>query len=94
MRVLDEALSDRDLGLRRGRQRVRLSVPPLLNVGSFTVGLWVGTAHEELLDEPAAAAFSLQGHDRGRPDRVLVGGPAVRRRRGPDPVRRSWARDR
>ena len=75
VRILDEALSDAGPGrLRRGRQRVRLTVPPVLNVGDFTVGLWVGTAHEDLLDEPAAATFSLQGHDRGRPDRVLVAG--------------------
>jgi ABC-type polysaccharide/polyol phosphate transport system ATPase subunit len=75
VRILDEALSDQGpRRLKRGRQRVRLSVPPVLNVGDFTVGLWVGTAHEDLLDEPSAAAFSLHGHDRGRPDRVLVAG--------------------
>ena len=75
VRILDEALSDSGAGrLHRGRQRVRLSVPPMLNVGDFTVGLWLGTAHEDLLDEPAAATFSLHGHDRGRPDRVLVAG--------------------
>ncbi|SEQ05619.1 ABC transporter ATP-binding protein [Microlunatus flavus] len=73
VRILDEALSDRTPGvLHRGRQRVRLRVPPMLNVGDFTVGLWVGTAHEDLVDEPAAATFSLHGHDRGRPDRVVV----------------------
>jgi ABC-type polysaccharide/polyol phosphate transport system ATPase subunit len=73
VRILDEALSDLGSGpLHRGRQRVRLSVPPILNVGDFTVGLWLGTAHEDLLDEPAAATFSLHGHDRGRPDRVVV----------------------
>jgi ABC-type polysaccharide/polyol phosphate transport system ATPase subunit len=75
VRILDEVLSDEGPGrLHRGRQRVRLSVPPMLNVGDFTVGLWVGSAHEELLDEPAAATFSLHGHDRGRPDRVVVAG--------------------
>ena len=75
VRILDEALSDDGPGrLHQGRQRVRLSVPPMLNVGDFTVGLWIGTAHEELLDEPAAASFTLHGHDRGRPDRVLVAG--------------------
>ena len=73
VRVLDQALSD--AGPHRlpvGRHRARLTVPPLLNVGEFTVGLWVGSAHEDLLDEPAAATFRLFGHDRGRPDRVLV----------------------
>jgi ABC-type polysaccharide/polyol phosphate transport system ATPase subunit len=75
VRVLDEVLSDLGPGrLRRGHQRVRLAVPPILNVGDFTVGLWLGTAHEDLLDEPSAATFSLHGHDRGRPDRVVVAG--------------------
>lgn len=75
VRILDEVLSDGGpVRLPRGRHRVRLPVPPMLNVGDFTVGLWLGTAHEDLLDEPAAAAFSLHGHDRGRPDRVLVAG--------------------
>ena len=73
VRVLDEALSDSGpQRLRVGHHRARLSIPPLLNVGEFTVGVWLGTAHEELLDEPAAATFRLFGHDRGRPDRVLV----------------------
>lgn len=77
VRILDEALSDESPGrLHRGRQRVRLPVPPMLNVGDFTVGLWVGTAHEDVLDEPAAATFSLHGHDRGRPDRMIVAGLA------------------
>ena len=78
VRVLDEVLSDgaardgRPDRLHRGHQRVRLAVPPILNVGDFTVGLWLGTAHEDLLDEPSAGTFSLHGHDRGRPDRVVV----------------------
>jgi ABC-2 type transport system ATP-binding protein/lipopolysaccharide transport system ATP-binding protein len=72
-RVFDEALSDRSgPGLQRGRHRVVVDVPPVLNVGEHTVGVWVGTALDDLLTEPTAAAFTLHGPDRNRPDRVVV----------------------
>ena len=71
-RVLDEALSDTGQVLRRGRRRVVLRLPPLLNVGVHTVGVWAGSAHVDLLDEPTAATFTLHGSDRGRPDRAVV----------------------
>ena len=71
--ILDEMLSDRGpVRLPVGRHRVRMRVPSMLNVGEYTVGLWLGTAHDELLHEPAVATFSLQGHDRGRPRRAVV----------------------
>ena len=47
-------------------------LPAMLNVGDFTVGVWLGTAHEELLDQPAAATFTLHGSNQGRPDRVVT----------------------
>jgi ABC-type polysaccharide/polyol phosphate transport system ATPase subunit len=73
VRVLDQALSDRSGDrLAPGVYRAVLDVPPLLNVGEYTVGVWFGTAYDNLLDVAAAGAFSLQGSDRGRPGRVVV----------------------
>ncbi|HMA46454.1 MAG TPA: hypothetical protein VKP11_04535 [Frankiaceae bacterium] len=73
VRVLDETLSDHARPrLAPGAYLAEVEVPPLLNVGDFTVGVWFGTAHDEILDEPAAAPFSLHGSHRGRPDRVVV----------------------
>ena len=72
-RVFDEALSDRsDAGLPAGRHRLVLDVPAVLNAGEYTVGVWVGTPLEDLVMEPAAAAFALHGADRNRPDRAVV----------------------
>jgi ABC-2 type transport system ATP-binding protein/lipopolysaccharide transport system ATP-binding protein len=73
VRVLDEQFSD--CGGRRlapGRYRAEMPVPPILNVGEFAVGVWFGTAHTDLLSEPAATWFTLHGSDRARPDRILV----------------------
>ena len=73
MRVLDQMFSDTGHPrLPAGRYQARLEVPPVLNVGDFTVGLWFGTAHTQFLDEPVAASFTLHGSDRGRPDRAVV----------------------
>ena len=72
-RVLDELVSDSGGGrLGVGAQRATLVVPPLLNVGGFTVGVWLGTSHEEFLYEPTAARFVLHGSDQDRPERLLA----------------------
>jgi ABC-2 type transport system ATP-binding protein/lipopolysaccharide transport system ATP-binding protein len=72
-RVLDEALSDQlSPNLPVGRYRAELVVPPVLNFGDYTVGVWFGTVHEDVSDEPVAAAFTVHGSDRDRPERMLV----------------------
>ncbi len=72
-RVLDEVLSDRSPGLLpRGSHRVEMLVPPVLNVGDYTVGVWLGTHHEEILDAPAVTSFAVLGADLGRPQRLVV----------------------
>lgn len=73
VRVLDEVLSDGAMTrLPRGASRISLRVPPVLNVGDFAVGVWLGTPYEEFLSEPAAASFTLHGSDLARPERVVV----------------------
>jgi ABC-2 type transport system ATP-binding protein/lipopolysaccharide transport system ATP-binding protein len=73
VRVLDEAFSDGGLTpLRPGSYAAKMTLPPLLNVGEFVVGLWFGTAYEDLMHEPAVMPFTLHGADRNRPTRVMV----------------------
>ena len=73
-RVLDETLSDtvdRRPSL-PGRYHVRMSMPPVLNVGSYSIGVWCGSTFEQYLDEPTATRFTLEGSDLDRPDRLVV----------------------
>jgi ABC-type polysaccharide/polyol phosphate transport system ATPase subunit len=77
IRVIDEVLSDRSsMRLSPGSYRVSLALPPLLNVGDYTAGVWFGTrfgtSYEDLFDLPAAAPFTLHGSDLERPERILV----------------------
>ena len=75
VRVIDETL--RDSGGPRftpGCYRARMDVPPILNVGEYSVGLWCGPASggRAFIDEPAVASFTLNGSDRARPSRAVV----------------------
>jgi ABC-type polysaccharide/polyol phosphate transport system ATPase subunit len=73
VRVLDEALSDNRSGrLPAGRYCAEMEIPPVLNVGAYSVGLWCGTNSSTFLDEPAAARFTLHGNEQDRPDRTVV----------------------
>ncbi|NEM05924.1 ATP-binding cassette domain-containing protein [Geodermatophilus normandii] len=73
VRVLDEAVSDHAAGpLGPGSYRARMEVPPILNVGQFSVGLWCGSATSTLLDEAAVTNFTLHGSKRNRPSRTVV----------------------
>jgi ABC-type polysaccharide/polyol phosphate transport system ATPase subunit len=73
VRVFDELLSDQSPGrLEPGRYRAEMEIPPVLNVGDFSVGLWFGTTTAKILHEPVAASFTLHGSDRKRADRTVV----------------------
>jgi len=73
VRVLDELLSD-SLTERflPGRHQFTVDLPPVLNVGRHMVGIWIGTATTNLVDDPSVASFELFGDARGRPDRAVV----------------------
>jgi ABC-2 type transport system ATP-binding protein/lipopolysaccharide transport system ATP-binding protein len=73
LRVLDEAWSDADpLLLRRaGTYQLRLTVPPVLNAGDYTVGLWMGTPYDTFVWAESVVTFRLEGSALGRPDRIL-----------------------
>jgi ABC-type polysaccharide/polyol phosphate transport system ATPase subunit len=72
--VINEAWSDTasDRVSEPGEYLACLEVPPVLNVGTYTVGVWIGAAYETLLHEPAARRFRLQGDVKDRPKRAVV----------------------
>jgi ABC-type polysaccharide/polyol phosphate transport system ATPase subunit len=73
VRVLDEVLSDSLVErFPVGKHQVTLDLPPVLNVGPHVVGVWIGTASRDLLNEPAAASFELLGSNQKRPERAVV----------------------
>jgi ABC-type polysaccharide/polyol phosphate transport system ATPase subunit len=55
-----------------GEYVATVRVPPVLNVGDYTVGVWIGSAYETLVDEPGTRRFRLQGEIRNRPARAVV----------------------
>jgi ABC-type polysaccharide/polyol phosphate transport system ATPase subunit len=49
----------------------RLQIPPLLNVGEYTVGVWIGTRYDTFVQETALRRLRLEGDVRGRPRRIM-----------------------
>jgi ABC-type polysaccharide/polyol phosphate transport system ATPase subunit len=72
-RVLDEAWSETapDLRGEPGEYVARVTVPPLLAVGDYAAGIWIGSAYETLVYEEDVLRFRLEGSTKGRADRVL-----------------------
>jgi ABC-2 type transport system ATP-binding protein/lipopolysaccharide transport system ATP-binding protein len=72
-RLLDEALSDSGTSSTwaPGSYTARLEVPPVLNVGDYTVSLWFGDAYQDLVWEEAALRFRLHGSAHNRTNRLL-----------------------
>lgn len=84
--VLNEAWSDQDPERPSGpgEYLARLEIPPLLNVGDYAVGVWIGSRYDTLLHEAAARRVRLEGDVKGRPQRsVVVGVPWQVSRIGP-----------
>lgn len=73
LRVLDEAWSDSAPPHRGepGEYVATLRVPPVLAVGEYTLGLWIGSAYETLVWEADAGFFRLDGSTMERPDRLV-----------------------
>ncbi len=74
LEVLNEAWSDttpvREGGA-AGEYVATLEIPPILNVGDYTVGVWFGTAYETLLQEMTVHQFRLEGDVKHRPKRII-----------------------
>jgi ABC-2 type transport system ATP-binding protein/lipopolysaccharide transport system ATP-binding protein len=72
LQVLNEALSDHSHEpLAPGEYTARLTIPPLLNAGDYTIGVWIGTDFEDFSWEEQAASIHLEGVVGGRADRVV-----------------------
>jgi ABC-2 type transport system ATP-binding protein/lipopolysaccharide transport system ATP-binding protein len=73
VRVFDETLShSQQHRFPPGRYQVALDVPPVLAQGDYTVGIWLGTAREDVHYEPAAVPFTLHGDETVGRDRAVV----------------------
>jgi hypothetical protein len=71
VRIFDESLSDHGpVRLGAGSYCAELSIPAVLNVGDYTVGMWFGTTHEDFVHELAATSFTLSGS--GHANRLLA----------------------
>jgi ABC-2 type transport system ATP-binding protein/lipopolysaccharide transport system ATP-binding protein len=72
-RLLDEAWSEADPPLlrRAGKYHLRLTVPPVLNAGEYTLSLWIGTPYETFVWADSLVTFRLEGSSNGRPERIL-----------------------
>ncbi len=72
VRVLDEAWSERGPEARgeAGEYVARVTVPPVLAVGDYVAGLWVGSPYETLLYEEELLRFHLEGDAHGRTNRI------------------------
>jgi len=72
-RVLDEAWSEAapDERGEPGEYVARVTVPPVLSVGDYAAGIWIGSAYETHVYEEDVLRFRLEGATKGRADRVL-----------------------
>ncbi|MGZ4703500.1 MAG: ABC transporter ATP-binding protein [Acidimicrobiales bacterium] len=72
VRVIDEALSDTGAAfVGSGRFTARVVIPPVLNAGEYSVGIWVGTGYEERVWRDDLLRFTLTGDSQGRPERLV-----------------------
>jgi ABC-2 type transport system ATP-binding protein/lipopolysaccharide transport system ATP-binding protein len=72
-RLLDEAWSEADPPVlrRAGSYHVCVTVPPVLNIGEYAVGLWIGTPYDTFVWAESVLVFRLEGSSQGRPERAL-----------------------
>jgi energy-coupling factor transporter ATP-binding protein EcfA2 len=71
--VLSEAWGDTvlDRPNKPAEYVARLQIPPVLNVGEYTVGVWIGTRYDTFVQETALRRFRLEGDVKGRPRRIM-----------------------
>jgi lipopolysaccharide transport system ATP-binding protein len=71
--ILEEALSDRvpTAMATPGRYRLQCELPPILTPGEYVISIWLGTAYENMELHDAVVAFSVEGDDLGRLQRLV-----------------------
>lgn len=60
-----------------GRYRASMRVPPILHTGGYALRVWIGTAYDDLVDEEAMLAFTLEGLVGHRASRVVNLGSVI-----------------
>ena len=73
--VAARACGDRDGDA--GAYRATMRVPPILHTGGYALGVWIGTAYDDLVDEEAVLAFTLEGLVGHRASRVVNLGSVI-----------------
>jgi ABC-2 type transport system ATP-binding protein/lipopolysaccharide transport system ATP-binding protein len=74
VKVLEEAWSERAGEEERGAPGeyvARIELPPVLAVGEYVAGFWLGSKYEAMFLEDDALRFRLDGRDHGRPNRIV-----------------------
>ena len=71
--VLNESWSDVEASRpsEPGRYRATVELPPVLNVGDYVIGVWLGNAMDTFLHEQTAGHVRIEGDVRGRPRRAV-----------------------
>jgi ABC-2 type transport system ATP-binding protein/lipopolysaccharide transport system ATP-binding protein len=73
LRMLDEAWSDsnhtKDVG--PGTYTAELTIPPVLNVGEYSLSIWMGSAYDDYVWEDSPVTFRLDGETKNRDERLL-----------------------
>ena len=86
LRMLDEAWSDRSSSrvVGPGTYTAQLEVPPVLNVGEYSLSVWIGSAYDDYVWADGPITFRLDGGTSNRDERLLqMSLPwSVRRERG------------
>jgi ABC-2 type transport system ATP-binding protein/lipopolysaccharide transport system ATP-binding protein len=75
VRVLEEAWSENVPDEERGAPGeyvARVAIPPVLAVGEYVAGLWLGSKYDQMFYEDDVLRFRLDGRDHGRPNRVVA----------------------
>jgi len=70
-----------------GEYVARIAIPPVLAVGEYVAGLWLGSKYEPMFYEDDVLRFRLDGRDHGRPNRVVALGLAWDVRPAGEPTR-------
>jgi hypothetical protein len=55
-----------------GRYRLRCHLPPVLTPGSYAIGVWLGTAYDDLDWRERVLKFAVEGDLSHRPDRLVA----------------------
>jgi ABC-type polysaccharide/polyol phosphate transport system ATPase subunit len=71
--ILEEMASDRlDAAMPApGRYRLHCELPPVLTPGEYVISIWLGTSYENMELHEAVVAFSVEGDDLGRMQRLV-----------------------